>query len=111
MIRQQYEEGSFPALAIAVITSSSMEGMPVRIESTESLADGLLSLEEPWRSRFLYLLASRAADSNHTGHPATREDVSRWLRDRLLREEISSLLDVWLGSRPRHCSSNTSLPR
>jgi hypothetical protein len=88
-----------------------MEGVHVRKESTESLADGLLSLEEPWRSRFLYLLASRATDSSHTGHPATREDISRWLGDRLLREEIASLLDVWLGSRPSSCSSNTSLPR
>lgn len=64
-------------------------------ESAEALAEALLTLDEPWRSRFLTLLASRAAEQSAVKDVPTREEVVGWLRRSDLRQELEVLLRGW----------------
>jgi hypothetical protein len=67
-------------------------------ERTNSLTDSLFSLEEPWRSRFLTLLANRARGWRRDEQLPTREEVATWLDDQGLCREVELLLSVWRGS-------------
>ena len=64
------------------------------------VADALLALDEPWRSRFLHLVANEATGWrwNGRGEP-TREELERWLEDLKLRLRVVSLLRAWTGGR------------
>lgn len=62
---------------------------------TESLTNTLFSLEEPWRSRFLYLIAHRATGEVVPEQPPTREDVTAWLDNGSLRQVVTLLLQAW----------------
>ena len=64
------------------------------------VADALLALEEPWRSRFLHTVANLATDGrwNGRGEPR-REELERWLEDLKLRLRVVSLLRAWTGGR------------
>ena len=68
-------------------------------ERAKSLADTLFSLEEPWRSRFLYLVANQATGWAWNGRPPTQEEVTTWLGDVDLYQETARLLYVWQGAR------------
>jgi len=70
----------------------------VAIESAESLTKDLFSLEEPWRSRFLGLVASRTVDRASDGRVPTQREVTTWLSDGGLYQEVASLLSVWRGA-------------
>jgi hypothetical protein len=61
----------------------------------ESLTNALFSLEEPWRSRFLYLIAHRATGEAAPDQPPTREDVTAWLNSGSLRQVVALLLQAW----------------
>jgi len=62
----------------------------------EEITDEILSLEEPWRSRFLALIASRATGKRDWGDAMpTREDVISWLQDLDLRCTVRRMLDAW----------------
>jgi len=62
----------------------------------EEITDEILSLEEPWRSRFLTLIASRATGKRDWGDAMpTREDVVSWLQDLNLRCTVRRMLDAW----------------
>jgi hypothetical protein len=65
-----------------------------------SLTRDLFSLEEPWQSRFLELIANLATNWTWDGQRPTREDVTAWLStDADLYREVKLLLEAW--QRPR----------
>lgn len=66
-------------------------------ERTKSLTEALFSLEEPWRGRFLDLLANGATNRAWDGRPPTREEVTTWLSDSNLYQEVTLLLNAWQG--------------
>lgn len=72
----------------------------VMARTVESLTDALFSLDEPWRSRFLTLVATRATRWAWDEQSPTHDQVAVWLGDRSLFREVSLLLDTWNGSRP-----------
>ncbi len=64
----------------------------------ESLAEALFSLDEPWRDRFLALVAEWATGRGWHGRRPRRAEVESWLRaDIRLCREIWSLLNAWGG--------------
>jgi hypothetical protein len=63
---------------------------------TESLAQVIFSLEEPWRSRFLLWLSERANGGSGRRLPSQRQ-VAIWLDDMDLSREVALLLNKWLG--------------
>lgn len=68
-------------------------------ERAESLTDALLSLAEPWRSRFLTLVAQQATCWTWNGRLPTRDEVVTWLGDEGLYEGVRLLLNTWQGLR------------
>jgi len=85
-------------------TSAWLPLLPAAIREewikAEPLAEALLSLDEPWRSRFLFLVANLATNWAWGGQRPTWEEVTAWLGGDLgLYQYIGLLLDVW--GRPR----------
>lgn len=65
-------------------------------ESIEFLVEALYSLREPWRGRFLALVANWATGGAWNGRQPRREEVAAWLRaDLTLYREVRSLLYAW----------------
>ena len=78
-----------------------MSGRATSLTQTDVLIRALFSLEEPWRSRFLDLVANLATNSTWDGRPPTREEVTAWLSADLdLYREVKLLLDAWLRPKP-----------
>ena len=70
----------------------------------EPLADALFSLDEPWRGRFLFLVANLATNWAWGGRRPTWEEVAAWLGGDLgLCQYVRLLLDAW--GRPRRRSA------
>jgi hypothetical protein len=66
----------------------------------DSLAEDLFSLDEPWRGRFLRLVATRVTTQIEARQQLTPEEVSAWFAaDPFLRRRISLLLYLWQGPR------------
>jgi hypothetical protein len=63
------------------------------------VTERVYALDEPWRSRFLHLIASYAQTRQPSNTPS-RADVLRWLGDERLNEQISLMLHSWT-----HCSN------
>jgi hypothetical protein len=63
--------------------------------NADVLAENLFSLQEPWRDRFLTLVARRAVGWSWDGPPPTRDEVRIWLRNAGLCEAVTMLLDAW----------------
>jgi hypothetical protein len=90
------EKSTWPSPAPAK-ASADPPGMDVK---TRSLTRTLFALDEPWRSRFLKLVANLATNWTWDGRAPTPEQMSTWLRTDLdLYREVRMLLDAWL--RPR----------
>jgi hypothetical protein len=69
----------------------------------DSLIEDLFSLDEPWRGRFLNLVATRATMRAEYKQQPTPEEVSAWFRaDPYLRRRVSLLLYAWQGARRQH---------
>lgn len=69
----------------------------------DSLVEDLFSLDEPWRDRFLNLVATRATMRAEYRRQPTPEEVSAWFRaNPFLRRRISMLLYAWQGPKGRH---------
>jgi hypothetical protein len=69
-------------------------------KEVDSVTEALFCLEEPWRGRFLILLANLATKWAWNGRLPEREDVAGWLRtNRDLRQQVRMLLDTWQGKR------------
>lgn len=68
----------------------------------DSLVEDLFSLDEPWRGRFLNLVATRATMKTEYRRQPTPEEVSAWFQaNPFLRRRISLLLYAWQGARRR----------
>jgi hypothetical protein len=65
--------------------------------SAELMTETLFALEEPWRSRFLTLVAGQATAWTWAGGPPTRGEVVTWLTDTGLRRYVRLMLNAWLG--------------
>ena len=61
----------------------------------QSLVEGGLSLDEPWRSRFVELMARRVAVAVPTGGAPTYEQMVAWLSNQELYQEIQTLYRLW----------------
>ena len=62
-----------------------------------STVDGILALDEPWRGRFLTVIANLATGGawNGSSEPA-REDLLSWLRmNRDLRAQVVQMYTTW----------------
>ena len=67
-------------------------------ERTEKLAETLFSLDEPWRSRFLHLIAEQATGWTWNGQLPTQAEVATWLGDWELYKRVKLQLNVWQGA-------------
>lgn len=65
----------------------------------ESLTNTLFSLNEPWKSRFLDLMANRVGHKAEDKPIPTPGEVTTWLSDTDLYQEIARLLRTWHGAR------------
>jgi hypothetical protein len=65
------------------------------IGDADVLAENLFSLQEPWRDRFLTLVAKRAVGWSWDGPPPTRDQVRTWLANTGLCQAVAMLLDAW----------------
>ena len=89
---------SLPSTATAA--NNKKEGSVETTDKAESLIEALFSLEEPWRGRFLNLVANLATRWTWDGRRPTQEEIIAWLRaDRDLYRGVKLLLDAW--PRPR----------
>jgi len=67
----------------------------------EGLVDDLYSLSEPWRGRFLQLVAERATGGTWNGRRPTKEELATWLGTDLgLYREVLLLLRAWQRNVP-----------
>jgi len=65
----------------------------------EALVDALFSLDEPWRGRFLDLVAEMATGGEWNEHAPSREQVLAWLEsDVRLYRDIALMLNTWCAS-------------
>ena len=64
----------------------------------ELLTENLFSLDEPWRSRFLELVANEATGWKWEGQPPTRQEVATWLGDGGLHHKVTQILNAWQGA-------------
>ena len=69
--------------------------MSVGEQQIEMLTDTLFSLDEPWRSRFLALVARTAIGDSWNGSPPKRAQIATWLRDLRLYRDVTQLLEAW----------------
>ncbi len=64
-------------------------------ERTEKLTQALFSLDEPWRSRFLHLVANQATGWTWNGRLPTQTEVETWLGDWDLYKDVKLQLSTW----------------
>jgi hypothetical protein len=62
---------------------------------SESLAEALFSMEEPWQSRFLILVAEMATNWTWNGRVPSRGEIAAWLSDPGVRREVTLMLRAW----------------
>ncbi|MFQ6100188.1 MAG: ImmA/IrrE family metallo-endopeptidase [Anaerolineae bacterium] len=68
----------------------------------EPLTEALFSLKEPWRGRFLDLVANRATNGAGGRQLPTREEVTTWLSGNPgLYQDVRYMLDAWQGPKRR----------
>lgn len=84
----------------SVLSTLLHEGRGRGGSKARSLTSDLFSLEEPWQSRFLELIANLATNWTWDGRRPTREELTAWLNtDADLYREVKLLLEAW--QRPR----------
>jgi hypothetical protein len=71
--------------------------MKRRVEKAESLTENLFSLEEPWRGRFLTLVARQATNLAWDDRAPTQDEVEAWLSNGTLYRTVMLLLSTWQG--------------
>ncbi len=70
----------------------------VRLEQAQATTRALFSLREPWRERFLSLVASMALGRSAALTNPTPEQVQQWLfQDSELCREVACLVRSWSG--------------
>ncbi|UCC76624.1 MAG: hypothetical protein JSW37_14140, partial [Anaerolineales bacterium] len=85
-----------PRPAIEGACLELVEGRPVEIGGkVEPLTEALFSLEEPWQSRFLNLVANLATKWSWNRQRPTPEEIAGWLSvDPELYQHVKLLLDT-----------------
>ncbi len=69
-------------------------------ERVKALTEALFSLDEPWRGRFLDLVAKQATRWRWDGRQPEREEITAWLgASPGLYQEVTLLLNAWQGPR------------
>ena len=68
------------------------------VKGAGSLAENLFCLPDPWRDRFLTLVAARAVGHVDEGGLPTQEEVTTWLADLNLYREVTLMLSSWQHS-------------
>jgi hypothetical protein len=64
------------------------------------LVEDLYALEEPWRTRFLVLIANLATGQQWNDHMPSRSTTETWLAERAwLQRQVSQMLDAWIKER------------
>jgi len=69
------------------------EAMAFARYRASALTDGVFALDEPWRGRFLNLIAAYA--QAYDAQTPSRDDVRIWLRDERLHRQIWLMLRAW----------------
>jgi len=97
--RPPVQPSPLPPAVIEEACPGLVKGRPVEIGGrVEPLTEALFSLEEPWQSRFLSLVANLATKWSWNGQRPTREEITDWLNvDPELYQEVNLLLDTWQG--------------
>ncbi|MGC9523501.1 MAG: hypothetical protein ACP5HG_16700 [Anaerolineae bacterium] len=67
----------------------------VNLLHARCLADGIFALDEPWRGRFIELIARRARGWDDLAHMPTRAEIARWLCEPRLYNLIRLMLKSW----------------
>jgi hypothetical protein len=78
-----------------MVTSSAGWLLSVGEQQIEMVTDTLFSLDEPWRSRFLALVARTAIGESWNGSLPERTQIATWLRDLRLYRDVTRLLEAW----------------
>ncbi|MBN1249009.1 MAG: hypothetical protein JXC32_15220 [Anaerolineae bacterium] len=60
------------------------------------LADCIYALDDPWRSRFVDLIARRVNGGADDGHATGRTQLAIWLADQSLARMIRLMLGAWM---------------
>jgi hypothetical protein len=64
------------------------------------LAEELDALEEPWRTRFLVLIAELATGRQWRDQTPSRSTTQTWLMEHVwLQRQISQMLEAWVDDR------------
>lgn len=64
------------------------------------LVEVLYGLEEPWRTRFLMLIAKLATGQQWKDHIPNRNATEAWLaEDARLQHQVAQMLEAWAGDR------------
>jgi hypothetical protein len=71
-------------------------GLSPEVQRAQSLAERLFSLEEPWRSRFLELIAAHAEAPSAAD--LCQEEVAEWLCNQRLYQQVRLMLRAWTHS-------------
>ncbi|MCU0520033.1 MAG: hypothetical protein MUF84_04995 [Anaerolineae bacterium] len=113
------QEVEMPERALSEMAPSArVSAEPVPQERALALAEGILALCEPWRSRFMVLVArfagadvvtraeldpDRVMDVEGPGDPevdtTTVSELAEWLADADLHERIRLMLRAWTSSK------------
>jgi len=67
----------------------------MRAGGSDVILETLYNLDEPWRSRFLVLVAKMATRGHWGEREPTREEMKEWLRQSGVREATVALLREW----------------
>jgi hypothetical protein len=68
------------------------------VKGAGTLAESLFRLPDPWKARFLTLVAYRAVGRVSEGKPPSQEEVTTWLADLNLYREVTLMLSSWQQS-------------
>jgi hypothetical protein len=61
------------------------------------LVEDLYALEEPWRTRFLVLIAKLATGWRWNDHTPSRSRTEAWLAEHAwLQRQVAQMLDTWV---------------
>ena len=74
--------------------------MPYDLRRASELSDSLLALQEPWASRFVEYIASRAQPLSAKTVRPSRSELVVWLTNQRLQQFVQSLLRNWHHANP-----------
>lgn len=80
------------------MTKGDQNSDMISFERAQAITKVLFSLQEPWRERFLSVVARMAQGHNTVEAIPQREQVVQWLaQDSCLCQYVSCLVRSWLG--------------